>query len=52
MSTSVPSFLYAGIDSETLALARELEDLGGGDACATNMEIHSFVNGTSQFDLG
>ena len=44
MSISIPSFLYAGIDLETLAMAKELQELGGGDACATNMDVHCFVN--------
>ena len=52
MSISVPSFLYAGIDLETLTLARELEELGGGDACAVNMEIHSFINRSVQDNSG
>jgi hypothetical protein len=39
-----PSFLYSGIDKETLSLSDELASLGGGDAQASHLELHAFVN--------
>ena len=39
-----PSYLYCGLDAETLAMARELEGLGGGDACLESMEVHAIID--------
>ena len=39
-----PSFLFCGIDKATLALSKELEDLGGGDAQACGLDLHAFVD--------
>ena len=39
-----PSFLYSGIDKETLSLSDELNSLGGGDAQACHYELHAIIN--------
>jgi len=41
---SAPSFLYSGIDKETLSLSDELNSMGGGDAQASHLEMHAIVN--------
>jgi hypothetical protein len=41
---SAPSFLYSGIDKETLSLSEELSLLGGGDAQACHFELHGVVS--------
>jgi hypothetical protein len=43
MSLTPPSFLFSGIDEETLQLHQELESLGGGSAKITPMELYSFI---------
>ena len=41
---TAPSFLFSGIDKETLSLSDELNSMGGGDAQASHLEIHAIVN--------
>lgn len=41
---TAPSFLFSGIDKETLSLSDELNSMGGGDAQASHLEIHAVVN--------
>lgn len=36
----VPSYLFSAVDYETMQLSRELESLGGGDACTKQYEVH------------
>jgi hypothetical protein len=44
MFSSVPSYLYSGIDSRTKSLQNDLEELGGGDTRLTNMELHVVID--------
>ena len=39
-----PSFLYSALDPDTLKMAVELENLGGGDAKAVAAEVHAIVD--------
>ena len=39
-----PSFLYSALDADTLKMAVELENLGGGDAKAIAAEVHAIVD--------
>jgi hypothetical protein len=40
----VPTYWYAGLDTDTISLAKELSDLGGGDARTSHAELHYFIN--------
>ena len=45
MSRALSStYVYAGLDDETGALALELESLGGGDAALGRFEVHAVVD--------
>ena len=37
---SLPSFVFSGLDKETLGLSSELAALGGGNAVVKSMELH------------
>lgn len=39
-----PSFLYAGVDAETREMARQLQELGGGDALLDPFDLHCIVD--------
>lgn len=41
---NIASFLYASIDPETLLLAKELEELGGGNVKVNNLQLHGIIN--------
>jgi hypothetical protein len=41
--TQVPSFLYSGLDKDTLKLSKQLESLGGGDAKTENIKLHGIL---------
>ena len=36
----VPSYLFSAVDYETMQMSRELDLLGGGDACTKQYEVH------------
>jgi Kinesin motor domain len=38
--SSIPSYLYSGLDSDTFKLSKELENLGGGDAKTEHIRVH------------
>jgi len=37
---ALPSFVFSGLDRETLSLSSELAALGGGNAVVKSMELH------------
>ena len=39
-----PSYLYSGLDKETIELTNELDDLGGGDVKISNMKLYVSIN--------
>ena len=49
-SSLPPSFLFAGLDGETLKLNDELQSLGGGDAKTCSMDVFCCVNEKSEGD--
>jgi hypothetical protein len=44
----VPSYWYAALDPSTRQLAAELQELGGGDAVAANMELYCLIDSKVQ----
>jgi hypothetical protein len=49
-STLPPSFLFAGLDGETLKLSEELQALGGGDAKTCGMSLYCCINEKDEDD--
>ena len=39
-----PSYLYSGLDKETIELTNELDDLGGGDVKISNMKLYVSID--------
>jgi len=39
-----PSYLYSGLDKDTIELTNELDDLGGGDVKISNMKLYANIN--------
>lgn len=43
-AVAMASFAYAGVDIELRQMAKELESLGGGDACLSRFEVIAVVD--------
>lgn len=45
-----PSFLYSGIDQETIKLNNELNELGGGNTQVSNIKLYASINSSLKKD--